>query len=410
MALGFRLELLSIANSIAHQAMDRLSVRTMRPVAPTLFVILASLCMNVSGALTLERELPIEIDVHTVPHAIVNTADGGVLVTLDAFPPQVLKLNASGAVEWKFEEPSPSGGGVTYIRMAVPDHASGVILCAAKEHARDRLTRIPSAVIRLNDHGQEIARLDAAKADVPGGIFYEASGCIPWQDGYVVVAREPRPAGEPDDFGHVESHLRDRTTVMRLRADLSIQWRKPIPMSPNPTASTAGPRALPNGDLILPDLNGMTLIDGDGRIKAHAETLACGWLRTGKADDRIRLVCGALDPSVPLTIYEYNSSLQVVSKLPLGGKQIGQFTVIELTDGRFAMLGSNEDNRPPFIVLYSATGKELGKYTYLKKWSSDSSHGNLIDGAATGPSQMATLRVDQNHDHFISIISWLNIK
>jgi hypothetical protein len=385
---------------------------TMHLVARVCFAILASLCMNESGALTLERELPIEIDVSTTPHAIKATSDGGVLVTLDSFPPKVLKLSASGAVEWKFEEPSPSGGGVTYIRMAVPDHASGVILCAAREHAIDRLTRIPSAVIRLNDHGQEIARLDAAKADVPGGIFYEASGCIPWQDGYVVVARETRPAGEPDDFGHVESHLRDRTTVMRLRADLSIQWRKPIPMYPNPTASTAGPRALPNGDLILPDLNGMTLIDGDARIKAHTEMPACGWLRTAKPDNRIRLSCSASDhlPSTPITIYEYDGSLQVVSKLPLGSKDIGQFTVIELADRSFAMLGSNEDNQPPFIVLYSARGKELGKYTYLKKWSTDSSHGYLVDGVATGPAQIATLRLDQHHDHFISIISWLNAK
>jgi hypothetical protein len=365
-----------------------------------------------SGALTLERELPIEIDVSTTPHAIKATSDGGVLVTLDSFPPQVLKLNASGAVEWKFEEPTPSGGGVTYIRMAAPDHASGVILCAAREHARDRLTRVPSAVIRLNDHGQEIARLDAATGEVHGGIFYEASGCIPWQDGYVVVAREPRPAGEPDDFGHVESHLRDRTTVMRLRADLSIQWRKPIRMYPNSTASTAGPRALPNGDLILPDLNGMTLIDGDGRIKAHTAMPACGWLRTAKPDNRIRLSCspGNPLPLTPITIYEYDGSLQLVSKLPLGTKDNGQFTVIELADGRFTVLGANEDSQPPFIVLYGATGKELGRYTYLKKWSTDSSHGYLVDGVATGPAQIATLRLSEHHDHFISIITWINTK
>jgi hypothetical protein len=412
MALGSRLEISSFVNSVAHRIIARLSVRTTRPVVRLLIATLASSCMNVSGALTLERELPIEFDVSTVPHAIVNTADGGVLVTLDAFPPQVLKLNASGAVEWKFEEPSPSGGGVTYIRMAAPDHASGVILCAAKEHARDRLTRIPSAVIRLNGHGQEIARLDAAKADVPGGIFYEASGCIPWQDGYVVVAREPRPAGEPDDFGHVESHLRDRTTVMRLRADLSIQWRKPIPIYPNPTASTAGPRALPNGDLILPGLETMTLIDGEGKIKTRTAMPACGWLRTAKPDNRIRLSCSASNdlPSTPITIYEYDGSLQIVSQLPLGTKDIGQFTVIELAGGSFAMLGSNEDNQPPYIVLYSATGKELGRYTYLKKWSSDSSHGYLVDGVATGPAQIATLRVSEHQGHFISIISWINTK
>jgi len=408
MTLGFRLELSFIANSTAHQVIDRLSAGPIRPAARLLFAIVASLCMNESGALTLERELPIEIDLPTRPHAIVATADGGVLATLDDWP-TVLKLNASGVVEWKFEEPRPDRG-MTYIRMAVPDHGTGVILCAAKERGVGGLVNVPSAVIRLDDRGQEIGRLDAAKAEVPGGIFYEASGCIPWQDGYVVVAREPRPPGEPDDFGHTTGGLRDRTTVMRLRSDLSIQWRKPIPMSPNPTASTAGPRALPNGDLILPDLNGMTLVDRDGRMKAHTETLACGWLRTGKTDDRIRLACGASDSATSLTIYEYNSSLQVVNKLPLGGKRIGQFAAIELGDGRFAVLGANEDNRPPFIVLYSATGKELDKYTYLKKWSSDSSHGYLVDGVATGPAQIATLRLDQHHGHFISIISWLNIK
>jgi hypothetical protein len=406
MTLGSRLELLSIANSIAHQVSDRLSARTMRPVARLSFAILASLCMNVSGALSVERELPIEIDVSTLPHAIEATADGGVLVTLDSFPPKVLKLNASGAVEWKFEEPMPSGG-VTYIRMAVPDHGSGVILCAARERAVNRLVKVPSAVIRLNDHGQEIARLDAAKGDVPGGIFYEASGCIPWQDGYVVVAREPRPANEPDDFGHVISGLRDRTTVMRLHADLSIQWRKPIPMYPNPGASTAGPRALPNGDLILPGLESMTLIDGSGNIKTHTAMPPCVWLRTARLDSRVRLACARLTPATASTIYEYNDSLQVVSKLPLGSEDVGLPTVIELADGSFAVLGNGDNNQPPFVVLYSATGKELNKYTYLKKWSS---HGNVVGGVATGPAQIATLRSSEHHDHFISIVTWINTK
>jgi hypothetical protein len=405
MTLGSRVELLSIANSLAHQVIDRLSVRTMRPVARTLFAILASLCMNVSGALTLERELPIEIDLPTRPHAIEATSDGGVLVTLDDWP-TVLKLNASGAVEWKFEEPRPDRG-MTYIRMTVPDHGSGVILCAAKERGIGGLVNVPSAIIRLNDHGQEIARLDAAKADVPGGIFYEASGCIPWQGGYVVVAREPRPAGEPDDFGHVESHLPDRTTVMRLRADLSIQWRKPIPMYPNPTASTAGPRALPNGDLILPDLETMTLIDGDGKIKMRTAMPPCVWLRTVKPDNRIRLACARLTPATASTIYEYNDSLQVVSKLPLGREDVGLPTVIELADGSFAVLGNGGNYQPPFVVLYSAAGKELNKYTYLKKWSS---HGSVLGGVATGPAQIATLRISEHHGHFISIISWLNTK
>jgi hypothetical protein len=47
----------------------------------------------------------------------------------------------------------------------------------------------------------------------------------------------------------------------------------------------------------------MTLIDGDGKIKAYTKMLACGWLRTVKADDRIRLSCAELNPSTPLTIY-----------------------------------------------------------------------------------------------------------
>jgi hypothetical protein len=407
MTIGPRLDLLSIANSIAHQVIGRLSAGTMRPVARILFAILASLCMNVSGALTLERELPIEIDVYTVPHAIETTADGGVLVTLDAFPPQVLKLNASGAVEWKFEEPMPSGGGVTYIRMAVPDHESGVILCAAREHARDRLTRVPSAVIRLNDHGREIARLDAAKADVLGGIFYEASGCIPWQDGYVVVAREPRPPGEPDDFGHVESHLRDRTTVMRLRADLSIQWRKPIPVNPNPVAATAGPRVLVNGSVILPGLSELFLVDGGGAVKTRAEFPPCKLLRSVTTSGRVRLACVDVSPKASATIYQYDDTLRVVGTLSLGTEDVGLPVVIELADGSFAVLGNGDNYQSPFAVLYSAAGKELNKYTYLKKWSS---HGNVIDGVATGPAQIATLRVSEHHDHPISIISWINTK
>jgi hypothetical protein len=100
--------------------------------------------------------------------------------------------------------------------------------------------------------------------------------------------------------------------------------------------------------------------------------------------------------------------LQLVSKLPLGTKDNGQFTVIELADGRFTALGSDEANRPPFILLYSAMGKDLGKRT-LEKWFTDTS-GYLVDGVATGPAQIATLRLSQHHDNPISIISWINIK
>ena len=300
----------------------------------------------------------------------------------------------------------PSGG-VTYIRMAVPDHGTGVILCAAKERGVGGLANVPSAIIRLDDRGQEIARLDAAKADVPGGIFYKASGCIPWQDGYVVVAREPRPPGEADDFGHIAGGLRDRTTVMRLRADLSIQWRKPIPVNPNPVAATAGPRVLANGNVILPGLSELFLVDGGGAVKTRAEFPPCKWLRSVTSDSRIRLACVDVSPKASATIYQYDDTLRVVGKLSLGTEEVGLPVVIELADGSFAVLGNGENYQPPFVVLYSAAGKKLNKYTYLKKWSS---HGNVLDGVATGPAQIATLRVSEHQGHFISIISWLNTK
>jgi hypothetical protein len=97
----------------------------------------------------------------------------------------------------------------------------------------------------------------------------------------------------------------------------------------------------------------------------------------------------------------------VVSKLPLGREDVGLPTVIELADGSFAVLGNGGNYQPPFVVLYSAAGKELNKYTYLKKWST---HGGVGSGVATGPAQIATLRDPEHHGHPISIISWINTK
>jgi hypothetical protein len=357
--------------------------------------------MTACNALSVEREITLQPDRSTTPTSIERMPDGGYLVVLDTYPPVVTKLDAGGHAEWSFEERGAGSTDVKF-RKATADRGGGVIVCGARKGGAMNREELPGVVIRLNGHGQEITRLDPLKAAIEGGPIFGISACIPWGDGYVLVADEKRPAGLPDDYGEM-SAWPYRNVILRLRADFSVQWRKPVAVHANPLATTAGPRTLAGGDLIVPGMDRVFRLDGDGIVKARADLPACTWLRTPSPEVRVRFACARLKPPTASTIIEYDESFKILSELPLGDKDVGLPTVCELSDGVLALLG-NDGPAGPFIQLYSARGKALAKH----RFSTHASEGGINDGVPVGPSELAVVRFTDQGDHFRSIVTWLN--
>jgi hypothetical protein len=335
--------------------------------------------------------------VPTLPVHIERAADGGYLVLLDATPNVLLKLDSAGKSAWSFEDRAAEG--VKSQFKWVSAEANGdVLLCAARNGGWN----LPSAMIRLNSRGQEIARLDAQSMPMEGGAIYAISACLTWGNGYVIVANEKRPTGAPDDYGKM-SGFPFRSVVLHLRSDFTVEWRKAIAGLVSPPVTSAGPKVLPDGDVIIPVAGGIFRIDSSGTVKAHANVPvpSCLWLRTINDDARLRFACAPRDKRVAVTIVEYDESLKVKSQIPLGSETVGVPAVCELANGSFAMV-ANDNPKGPFVQTYTAKGKALDKY----RFPTFASEGGVVDCLPIGATELVVLRfIDK--DNFISVLTWI---
>lgn len=386
-----------------NSCIPQISIAKLRMFQTIGLFIMQIIPMTLCSALSVEREVTLLANQATTPISLDRTADGGYVVVLDTYPPALIKLDALGKTQWSFEELATNKTDIKF-RVATPDKNGGVLVCAARKGGAGNLEDLPSVVIRLNNQGHESARLDSSSTVMEGGSFYGVSGCVPWGDGYAIVANEKRPKDEPDDYGEM-SGWRFRNVILRLRSDLSVVWRKPIDVHANPLATTAGPRVLRNGDLIVPGMDRIFRLDKDGSVKARADLPPCKWLRTDSDDDRLRLACARLQPPTASTIIEYDESLKIVSKIPLGDEDVGLPTVCELANGTFALLGNDGPNGP-FVQTYSEHGKALNKYRFPKH----TTEGAVIDGLPQESSGLVAARYIDQHEHFVSIVTWLKTK
>jgi hypothetical protein len=366
-------------------------------------VTLAPVTSAASNSLIESRQITLEPNQATTPISIEGQADGGYLVVLDTYPPAVIKLDAAGKTLWAFEERAEGKTDIKF-RMATPEKDGGALICAARKGGPQNLEELPSVVMRVDSQGHQVGRLDSLTSAIDGGPFYGVSACIPWGDGYAVVANEKRPPLEPDDYGKI-SGWPYRNIILRLRADFSLVWRKPLAVHANPLATTAGPRVLPNGDLILPGTDRIFRLDSNGVVQAQSEFPACKWLKTSRVDTRMRFACARLEPRTASTIIEYDESLKVVTKLPLGDEDVGLPAVCELPDGTLALLG-NDGSAGPFVQTYSAQAKAIAKYRFLR----NTTEGAAIDCVAISSTELAVIRYIDQNDHFTSVVTWLQAK
>jgi hypothetical protein len=358
----------------------------------------ASSSTQSAGHILVKREVMLARENGAAPLAIERFADGSLLVVLDTLPSTVVKLGADGGTTWEYENPIKN----SQIRMAMPEVTGGAVLCLDRKSGPQNLQQEASIVIKLDNNGREIKRLDSA-LDSPAAPFYAVSGCLPWGTGYAVIAKE---AGAPAAGGY--GLMPYTGAIIRLNSDLTIAWRKSLEIHANPIATSGGPRVLTNGDLIFVGMDKLFRLDGNGSLKADAAVPACKWLKTEKVDDRIRLACGRLDPPTSATIFEFDLSLNVINKQALGSEDFGLATVCELPDGRFALLGNN-GNKGPFVQIYSPSGRALSTYKFPHAFPKFSSEGAVVDGLPIGKSSIVAVRdVDQNKVN--SVVSWLNIE
>jgi hypothetical protein len=370
-----------------------------RPIGFGLLVLLVqSSLVTVTSALVPQHEVLLMEKVPTLPVHVERAADGGYLVLLDTTPNVLLKLDSTGKTMWSFEDHTVENA-VAQFRRVSAEANGDVLLCAARNGGWN----LPSAMIRLNSQGREIARLDPQLTPIEGGAIYAISSCLTWGNGYVIVANEKRPSGAPDDYGKM-SRFPFHTVVLRLRSDFTLEWRKAFAGLASPLGALAGPKVLRGGDLIIPVVDGIFRIDPSGTLKAHAEFGTCTWLRTTNDDSRLRFAClRSGKEAASTTIVEYDESLNIKNEIPLYDN-VGAPSVCELANGTFALL-ANDSPKAPFVQIYSAQGKALDKY----RFPTYASGGAVVDGLPISATEFIVLR-SIDRDTLISVLTWMKAR
>jgi hypothetical protein len=363
--------------------------------------VIASLLVPVSAwsALSTEREITLQPDASTTPTSIERTPDGGYLVMLDAYPPVLIKLGANSQKQWSFSE-RDSGAWNSSLSMATSDRDGGVVICGGRYGGPENQEEMPGFVIRLNNKGREVARLDPLKMSIEGGPFFGVASCAPWGDGYVLVATSIRQRGQPGDEG-IWSSYPIQSVVFRLAPDLSVLWRKPLLVQVNPGGRNEAPREMPGGDVVIPAFSRIVRLDKNGILKAQANLLACTWLRSVLIDARLRFACHFRQPPSAFTLLEYDNSFRIVSEISMGDEDEDLAAVCEMSDGRLALLGTSRSG--PFVQLYSSLGKAIEIY----KFPIHVSNGGIGDGVPNGPSELVVVHFTNQGDHLRSIVSWM---
>jgi hypothetical protein len=123
--------------------------------------------------MTHARDLSVKREIDLLPgrssraEFIFRTADSGYLVVLDASQPVLLKLDRDGKTLWAFET-RPLGSTDVRFTAVAADRGGGALVCATRKGGPRNLQYVPGLIIRLNNAGQETARLDASR-DAPNG-------------------------------------------------------------------------------------------------------------------------------------------------------------------------------------------------------------------------------------------------
>jgi hypothetical protein len=368
---------------------------------------LVAILTSSSLALSLVRDVAPLGTEGAAPRRLERAQDGGLLVLMET-PAVLVKLDIQGEKTWSYRA---TGEGIPRIRSAVSDINNSVILCVAPLGGVRNVFEMPASVIRLDASGREIARLDSGTANIPGGPFYKVTSCERWSDGYLVTATDRKSVQVTDPHGKELTDWTYPEVLIKLRGNLSVEWRKEIDLHSDQVGTTGGVKSLANSDAVIAGFDRITIVDGAGNVKAQTKTkntTVCMWLRTELPDHRIRIACNERERAASSVIVELDSSLKTVSRLALGTKNDGLAIVCEMQNGLFGLLGADEQR--PFVSTFPAQGgAATSTYHFPSSFPEYASPGSIADCLPMGPSSLAVLRsIDKNSA--TPIVSWLTLQ
>lgn len=347
--------------------------------------------------LRIAREVTLDSGAPTMPVSIVNAADAGYFVAIQAEVPGILKINNIGAIKWKFEEHPPGNTkGVVKMVGAVP--GGGAIVCGSNNSGYPDRTTLPGFAILLDGNGREVNRLNTANGGSNGKPLYDFITCAPWGDGFVVSAIESKVDSESElKFDPIRD---GRVVVVKLASDFSILWRKQVDVGGVGFPTAMPPREISSGDLIFPGAGKIFSLDMNGEVKASAPMPGtCRWLRAQPRDPSLRFVCSGDSSNSGVSIFEYDRGLSIIRTVHLANSQ-GLPIVVELPNGDYLSMIGGSNSQGPRTRHYDASGHALGSYNY--------SDGSLRDGASSSDEAAAVfLRAIEVNDHFVPNITWL---
>ena len=301
-------------------------------------------------------DVPIDLGRATAAISIVPTVDEGYFVPTQSVPARVLKLGSDRKLKWSFAVPFDPDVSVT-ISMVTPLRDGGALVCGGRRAGLPERRMLPGFLMRLDRDGKEVERLDPMDSRYSGKAFYNAMTCATWGDGYVMSTQES-PDGSTAAFDRYDN---SDVFVRRLTAEFSTIWETPLAVGGSIFPTPMAPKETPSGDLVFPGIGNIFVVDGSGKVKAHADMGDCRWIRTSAGNQSLMFGCvdGAEHPTP--SVVEYDNSLNITNRVSLA-EAVGSPLIAKLGDASYLMFGRGTNGAGVNSVHYDAAGRVLSRH------------------------------------------------
>ncbi len=375
---------------------DRRSARFLSAVF--LGLTLSSLVSCTSAAsrhIHIVRSVFLERGVSVLPHALVQTKEGGYVIAGTSGGPWATRVSAQGTVQWRYRLPfNPSRRGQMFVdsrytaAVTLPDDST--LLCGFGDFGTQAHPNLRGILTHLSPHGRVLSTQTLYPNNDHRYALNYLYRCVRWGRGVAVLGYTSYV------WGHsIPRHDQSYFWLLKLDSQGGIQWEKLFSSASGiPAPSDMRMEVLANHDLVMTTgSTKITLIAPDGTVRAQ-RTIPFAMVVPSTGDQRaVHVIAGGkhITPAW-LTLGEHLQDTQVAPLSAEPAEIIPYKKAYRLPDGALALFGDTTPRKYGGMGISSVAwiSPNFGHkqvFTF-KPWS-----GWIADAVPTGkPGEFATVR------------------